>query len=121
MNDKGDELLLEHFGTKGMKWGVRKTRPVRVSSDYKKTAPLRNRKVHELSNKQLQSVNTRINLEQNYKRLNPSKIMAGHDMVKGILAGITTAASVYTLVHSPAGKAFIHAGERFIKRAVRKG
>lgn len=109
--------LIEHHGVKGMKWGVRGSRNrVKVSSDFRKTAPLRNRKTRELSNKQLQSINARINLEQNYRRMNPTKVQVGSAMVKTTLAGLTTAAAFYSFVKSPAGQAFINAGKKAIRK-----
>lgn len=118
------EEFLEHYGKKGMKWGVRKARTgVRTSSDYKKTAPLRNRKTRELSNKQIQSVNARINMEQQYKRLNPTKMQVGHNVVKGILGVVGTVGTIYGLSQTPHGKAAISAGRSFVskipKRALR--
>jgi hypothetical protein len=111
-----DEFI-EHYGKKGMRWGVRNARNrVTTSSDYRKTKPLRNRKTKELSNKQLQNVNARINLEQNYRRLNPSKIQIGSAMAKTTLAALTTVASVYTLAKSPAGQAAINAGKKFMQK-----
>ena len=115
MSDITVEDFLEHYGKKGMKWGRRK---VRTSSDYKKTAHLRNRKTSELSNKQLQSVNNRINLEANYRRLNPGKLAVGHQMVKSMLAGAGTAVSIYALVNSPAGKAAINLGKQALAKKV---
>lgn len=106
--------FLEHYGTRGMRWGVRKA--VKVSSDYKKTAAYRNRNPKELTNKQISSINNRINLEVSYRRLNPTKIQVGSAMVKSLVAGLTTAASVYALYNSPAGKAAIALGKRLVSR-----
>lgn len=124
--------FIEHYGKKGMQWGKRSGGGAKVSgsrlnatlkttttagfkggkqrklsSDYKATVPLRNRNTKELSNKQLQKTTSRINAEQNYKRLNPSKITKGANAAKGVLALASTAAAVYTLANSPAGKAGI--------------
>jgi hypothetical protein len=105
--------FIEHYGTKGMRWGVRRSRKERKeASDFKTTKHLRSRKTHELSNKQLKKVNERINLESSYSRLNPTKIKKGQMVAKGVLAGATTAASVYTLFNSPAGKALMNAGRK---------
>jgi len=111
------ENVLEHYGKKGMKWGVRKSRSgPKVSSDYKQTKPLRSRKTRELTNKQLKKVNERINLEQNYSRLNPTKVKKGLNAAKGVLAVATTATTVYTMYNSPAGKAAIAAGKKALKK-----
>jgi hypothetical protein len=107
---------IEHYGVKGMKWGVRKKGTGRQSSDFKRTVPLRNRDHRELSNKQIQKVNARINLEQNYARLNPTKIQIGSRAVKGLLAALNTGAAFYTLSKSPAGQAAIKSGKAFIKK-----
>lgn len=106
--------FLEHYGVKGMKWGVRNEKRPNHSGDFKSTKKLRNRNPHELTNRQLKTINERINLEQNYRRLNPSTVSKGHSAVKGILGGLTTAASLYSLIQSPAGKAAIAAGKTFI-------
>jgi hypothetical protein len=77
-----DEVL-EHFGVRGMRWGVRRDResgggsaPRRgksVSVDaarFDKTRKkVKTRGVSSLSNAELKALNERINLEQNYARL----------------------------------------------------
>ena len=74
-----DELA--HHGVKGMKWGVRKDkkkaeREARKtknwSSDAKEAHRLKKKSMHELSNEELRKRNQRANLENEYKRLNPS-------------------------------------------------
>lgn len=114
MNEKTLEFL-EHYGVKGMRWGVRNEKKNRApSGDFKKTIGLRGRPVHQLSNRQLKVVNERLNLEQNYLRMNRSKTDAGHAAVKKYLGMATTAASIYTLMKSPPGQAFIKAGKSFV-------
>jgi hypothetical protein len=109
--------FIEHYGTKGMKWGVRKkSSPRKESSDFKKTVPLRNRKTHELTNKQIKEVNERLNLETNYKRLNPSSVQRGKMAVAGILATATMATTAYNLFNSPAGKHLLSLGKKRAKQ-----
>ena len=112
--------FIEHYGTKGMRWGVRTggkgKAPKKETSDYKKSVPLRSRKPSELTNKQLKAVNERINLEQNYSRLNPTKVQKGKAVALGIMATATTAATAYNLYNSPAGKAAIAAGRKALAR-----
>lgn len=109
------ESLLEHHGVKGMRWGTRKAKG-QSASDFKKTVGLRKRKPHELSNKQLQTVNARINLEQNYRRLNPTKLKSGAATARALLATLTTAASAYGLYKSPAGQAAVSLGKKFLEK-----
>jgi len=108
-----EELLLEHSGVKGMKWGVRKKRG-RSSTDYKKTAPYRNKHPKELTNRQLRVVNERINLEQNYRRLNPSTVHKGQSMVKEALAIAATGAALYKVLNGPVGKRLIDLGKKAV-------
>jgi len=111
------EEFIEHYGVKGMRWGKRGARtPRKQSTDFKKTVPLRNRKSYELSNKQIKSVNERINLEQNYSKLNPTKVQKGKIAVASILATATMAATAYNLYNSPAGKAAIATGKKMLEK-----
>ena len=100
-----------HHGVKGMKWGVRKSRvkssgskkrgKSTYSKDYTETAALRKKSYKQLSNEELKKLNKRMNLESEYKRLNPSKVSKGRNMVKGIVAAGGTAASIYALRKNP--------------------
>lgn len=112
---------LAHFGVKGMKWGVRRTpaqldsassdvvevtaAKAKISSNRGSTAPL--------SNKELQSVVTRMNLEQQYSRLTttPStaaKIKKGAKAVGGAATGAlaigVTVNRAMQFAASPAGR-----------------
>lgn len=117
--------FLDHHGVKGMHWGIRNARSritiarrnkTKSSSDFRKTKPHRGKPVHTLTNKQLKAVNERMNLEQNYSRMNPSKIRKGSLAVKGLLGVATTATTIYTMYNSPAGKAAIAAGKKALKK-----
>jgi len=74
------ELRLRHSGVKGMKWGVRKKRTSSKNS------------LSSLSNKDLQKVITRSNLEKNYRA---TQVSTGKKVVKGALAtiGLTVVAN----------------------------
>lgn len=62
--------FLAHYGVKGMKWGRRKN-PASAdsarSTSVKKT--VKKQGLHTVSNKELQDAITRMNLEQQFKRL----------------------------------------------------
>ena len=114
MNQEVVDRFIEHHGVKGMRWGVRtkSKAPRKESADFKRTVPLRNRKAHELTNKQIKTVNERLNLETNYSRLNPSKVQRGHNYVKEIMAVAGTATAVYTFLNSPLGKSLVNKGKK---------
>lgn len=117
------EEFLEHVGVKGMKWGVRKgslptiKKARTTSSDYKQTAPLRKKHPSQLTNKQLQSVNNRMNLEQNFSRLSKeqsktAKIKTGHKYVKEIVGVIGTVTTLAGLYKTFSGKSSIDLGRK---------
>lgn len=107
--------FIEHYGKKGMKWGVRKARS-QSSSDFKKTRPHRGKKPSQLTDKQLKAVNARMNLEQNYRRLNPSKIKSGLVIAGAILAVGKLGQETYNLVNSPLGKATTTLGKTVLSK-----
>lgn len=80
MNAPSFEDTLEHYGVKGMKWGTRrskrelaKAREQAKSDDYKTAegakAKATEKGLSSLSNKELETLNRRLNLEQQYVQL----------------------------------------------------
>lgn len=110
------EDFLSHHGIKGMKWGVRNRKTKKVSSDHKTTSTLRKKPVPSLTNKQLRTVNERLTLETQFRRMNPTKVEKGHAQVKTILSIAGTATSLAALANSPAGRATINSGKLFMKK-----
>lgn len=110
---------IQHYGRKGMKWGTRKdkrstTTSKKTSADHKKVSEIRKRERSELTNNQLKIVNERINLEQNFNRLNPSKIKRGTIMATSILSTLGVGVTAYNMINSPAGKAAITVGKKAV-------
>ena len=102
---------LMHYGVLGMKWGRRKSRvstsksrrrgKSTYSKDYKETADLRKKSYKQLSDQELQRVNKRMNLESEYRRLNPKGIDRGKKIAKDLVGTAALAGSVYALRNAP--------------------
>lgn len=96
MNDS-----LKHYGVRGQRWGVRKRV---VSADYRAVSSLRGKKLHEMSNDEIRTIATRMDLERRHRELQPSRIKRGAKGVSNVLAGIaalaTAAATIQKLVET---------------------
>ncbi len=93
------EDILEHYGTKGMRWGVRKRRnekdrakQFKGGTGSKKSDPLK-----DLSDKELREILNRMQMEQQYKSLTSGRNgnSRGQDAVR---AGASFAAGIATNV-----------------------
>jgi len=80
------QAVIEHYGTKGMQWGVRKKRT--RSSESKTTSALRKKKAFQLTDDELKKVNARLNLEKQFNQLNPSATAKASKVVVGVLGNI---------------------------------
>lgn len=122
MADSVDDFL-QHFGVKGMHWGVRRSRggytgkasaaKARLartkqdpSSDHTEVKTLRKKSLPALSNSELEKLNKRLQLEKTYKELTQSKsrIDKGQKAANRILNIANTAQSAYNLYNSPMAK-----------------
>ena len=105
-----DYNYLEHHGIKGMKWGVRRFRNKNGtltaagkkrysqddwSNDAKEASALKTKSVNQMSNAELKKFNERVRLEQEYSRLNPSKIKKGMAIAVGVAGALTTVNNLY--------------------------
>lgn len=84
--------FLKHFGVKGMHWGVHRSRSASStpsSDDHSRAATIRSQRktagTHTLSNKDLQDLITRLNLEQQVKRLAPTPKESVANFLSGLL------------------------------------
>lgn len=124
---------LYHYGIKGMKWGIRryqnkdgtltaagKKREREQTKGWSKEAKearrIKRKSVNQMTNKELQTLNRRLDLEANYKRLNPSAAQRGLAYVGAAAAAIGT---VNTLVKNSDkiakfGRDAIDVGSQFV-------
>jgi hypothetical protein len=112
--------VLEHFGVKGMRWGVRRFSSGRLggtkhepSEDFQKVTDakkkIRTSGTKALSNQELKLVVERMNLEQQFSNLTNkqnarSKIKNGTSMVRDILSAGNTINEVAKFSNSAAGQ-----------------
>lgn len=104
--------FLEHYGVKGMRWGKRKKVDREPASDDASRAAELNDRLKKsgtsaLTNKELQEVVTRMNLEQQYSRLNPQSQSNGAAYASMLLAGgnaFATTKMGATVIDKYAGK-----------------
>lgn len=74
--DRGKDVLT-HYGVLGMKWGKRTK-----SEDYEKASSLKGKKLYEMSNDDIATLNKRMQLEKTYKELSKSYKKAGETETK---------------------------------------
>lgn len=105
---KGQKAL-EHYGVKGMQWGVRKKRS--RSAESKEVSALRKKKAFELTDDELKKVNSRLNLEKQYKEVTSSTAnkIAKKAVVGATVTVLTTAAAASM---TSVGKAVINYGKK---------
>lgn len=74
---------LSHYGVLGMKWGKKKNRV--PSQEHVDAAKLKKKKLNELTNKELETLNKRLQLEKQYADLNPFTVSSGKKVVGELL------------------------------------
>ena len=118
---------LAHYGVKGMKWGVRRyqnkdgsytnagkhRRRSQNSSDYEETRSLRRKSSKRLSNEELKKLNKRLNLESEYRRLNPRGIFRGQQVARTVIGLAGTIGGLYAISQSP----WVESGKELLKIA----
>lgn len=107
-----NEAYLMHYGVKGMKWGVRKSKSSKYSKDYNESRALKRKNYKQLSNEELKTLNKRLELESNYKRLNPNVIQRGLNVSKRILVTSGTIGGLYAIRNTP----YVVDGKKAIKK-----
>ena len=94
---------LEHHGVKGMKWGVRKDVASGVANISREASSVasraasntkRNKKVKDMSDDELRKRINRMEMEQRYSQLNPSKVSRGAERTANVLSTIGSIAAI---------------------------
>ena len=83
------DISIEHFGVKGMRWGVRKRQKEGASPESAKASALRKKAktsgVASLTNAEVQALITRTNLENQYRQQNPTLLQQGSKFATSLL------------------------------------
>lgn len=130
--EAGVEKFLSHFGVRGMHWGVHRSRSSRaaaakgkasthVSPDAARATQLkttvRTHGTQALSNKDLQDLVTRLNLESQHARLNQQHVSAGRKFVNDTLKQVGQQQAQAAIVkYGPKGAAWV--AKKIAKKAV---
>lgn len=80
-----ENKYLYHWGVKGMKWGVRKSRrKTSKSDDYLRAKQLKKKRISQMSNAELKELNNRMQLENQYKNLKKQNVNSGRKFVQDV-------------------------------------
>ena len=80
---------LKHWGVLGMKWGRRKDRSSGTeSADHITSRTIKRKKLSEMSNEELKTLTTRLQLEKQYADLNKRQVSAGEKLVGNVLSEV---------------------------------
>lgn len=101
-----EEQALVHYGVLGMKWGVRRSKAELArargkktsdsgddSDDKKQTTAKRSKSISEMSDDELRKTVQRLQLEKQYRDLNPKQVSAGQKIVDKILKDVVVPAA----------------------------
>lgn len=120
-----NEEYLEHHGILGMKWGARKSsskissgrskKNLYISKDAKRAANLKKKKLYQLSNEELKTLNKRQELENKYRQNNKSKIEKGMAIAGSVAAGMGTMVALYSN-----GDKLIKIGQQIVTPVLKK-
>lgn len=91
--DNRDRERLNQIINKSSK--VSNTKKSIQSNDHREVSNLRKKKLSEMSNAEIQKINNRTQLEQNYKRLHPSSVKKGIAVVAASAATMNTLLNLY--------------------------
>ena len=103
------EHHLQHYGIKGMRWGVQRT-AVQLASSQKKNkgkSSLKKTSIKNMSDEELQKSINRLQMEKQYSQLSKSKIDKGQQYAKNILAaelGIAAATTAAITIYNNSEK-----------------
>lgn len=94
MNDNN----LTHHGTKGMRWGIRRTQAQlsKAGGSSKKSSGEEKKNVKEMSDDELRKKVNRLQMERQYTQMSSGSVSKGREYAQKIIKAGTTVAAVTT-------------------------
>jgi hypothetical protein len=92
-----ESAFLKHYGVLGMKWGKRKTSSTSPGTSAPKRAltaehinaqAVKKKRAGELTNAELKQAIERMNLEKQYRQLNPTKAASSRKLAQDIIGNV---------------------------------
>lgn len=113
--DKRDRAALEKRIAKNEASLVKKEAVDTRSDDAKTAAKIKKKKVSEMSNQELRTINERTRLEQEYSRLNPNMVKKGTKIVAATAATMGTVMNLYNNSDK-----LVNLGSKLVKKYTKK-
>jgi hypothetical protein len=106
---------LQHVGVLGMHWGRRKSESSSSSSssDHVKAHSIKKKQLHEMSNEEIRTLTTRMQLEHQYKSLQPKKVATGKKIASATLGNFGKQAVGFVITAAAVGT-----GKYIVDRAI---
>jgi hypothetical protein len=101
----------KHWGVKGMHWGVRKAHR-NASEDFTTARSIQGKSVDEMSNQELKTLTTRLQLEKQFRDLTRTEKSTGRKLVDEILLDVAKE-PVKAFVKRQSGQLFKLVGSAF--------
>lgn len=127
LDEMANEAVIRHYGTKGMKWGRRKGKSTSSgtkkraksrtnSADFEKTRRIKQKPMAKRTNRELQALNNRQNMEKASRALNPTTFAKAVALGGTVIATASMAKKLIDLANDPKAKAAVNRGAEYMKK-----
>ena len=121
------EDYIAHYGVPGMKWGRRKGKSTSSgtkkraksrtnSADFEKARRIKQKPMAKRTNRELQALNNRQNMEKASRALNPTTFAKAVALGGTVIATASMAKKLIDLANDPKAKAAVNRGADYMKK-----